>query len=206
MHIMSADTKTRQRDPDNVKPHKDPLFERLPPEYYSYALQWFAYPRWTIEETANLLTGCVPHREMFLRGDNHRALDDDVLQNENRVRAALGNALRLVENKKYFARTFIDAANIVDWAIGEGIDVPEALIQAQKEFRQHREMHGYTTPCMQALDWVVERYWKDADLRDPASPGEIINALLQQFPDLSPRECEMIEHIARYPASRNADL
>ena len=204
MHVMSADT--NQHGPHSIKPHKDPLFGRLPPAYYSYALQWFAYSRWSIEETANLLTGCVPHREMFLRGEMHRLLDDEVLKNENLVRAALGKGLQVVESKKYFARTFIDAGNIVDWAISAGIDVPDDLVRAQREFHEHREIHGYTTPCMQALDWVVSRYWNDADLRDPPTPGEIINALLQQFPDLSPHECEMIEYIARHPASRRTDL
>ena len=44
-----------------------------------YALEWCLYPHWTSEETANVLTGCVPHRAMCLKGKDHKALDEEVL-------------------------------------------------------------------------------------------------------------------------------
>ena len=199
---MASNTRTNPVRPNDPRPHRNPLFRRLPDQYYTYAVQWCFYPRWTIEETANLLTGCVPHREMFLRGDEHKQLDEEVLSNENRVRAALGKELKVVETKKYFERTCIDSANVIEWARSQGLEVPELLLRAQRETRSQRELHGYLTPCMAAVNWVVEAYWETADLRDPPSKGEIVSALLQEFPDLSPQECEMIEHIARHPVAQ----
>lgn len=199
---MSADTRTRERDSANNNPSRNPLFTRLPSQYYGYALQWCAYPRWTIEEAANLLTGCVPHREMFLKGEEHRALDEQVLANENRIRAALGKTLRVVESKKYFAKTYIDASNILDWARSESIVIPNELLKAHRETHLHREMHGYKTPCMIAIDWTVENFWQNADLRDPPKPGEIVHALLQAFPELTPEECELVERVSRHPAAK----
>lgn len=197
-----ATTKTHQLPRAIISPHRNPLFEKLPDQYYGYALQWCAYPRWTLEEAANLLTGCVPHRPMFLRGDTHRALDADVLANENKIRAALGKDLTIVESKKYFDKTYIDSSNVIAWAISAAITVPGALLQAQRESLVHRKKHGYLTPCMAAANWVVRNFWEQADLREPPTAGEIINALLQQFPDLSPDECQMVEYITRHPAAR----
>ena len=139
---------------------------------------------------------------MFLRGESHRQLDEEVLANENLVRGALGKELRVVETKKYFEHTYLDSSNVLEWARGRHIKVPDDLIRAQRENRAHREMHGYRTPCMAALEWVVARFWEQADLRDPPTPGEVIHALLQAFPEITPSECEMIEHIARHPAAR----
>ncbi|HKI73974.1 MAG TPA: hypothetical protein VJ998_05000 [Pseudomonadales bacterium] len=200
---MSTDTKTRARESANNNPSRNPLFDQLPDQYYGYALQWCAYPRWTIEETANLLTGCVPHREMFLKGEQHRRLDEEVLANENRIRAALGKQLKIVESKKYFAKTYIDASNIIEWARSEAITIPNELMRAHRETHQHWEMHGYRTPCMEAIDWAVKTFWENADLRDPPNPGEIVHALLQTFPELSPEECELVERVTRHPAARD---
>lgn len=199
---MSQDTRTRPVKGREPTPAKDPLFGKLPEQYYGYALQWSAYPRWTIEEAANLLTGCVPHREMFLKGESHRQLDAEVLENENRIRAALGNGLTQVEAKRYFAKTYIDSSNVIQWAQSQDIDVPNALIKAHEQARQHRETHGYSTPALEAVDWVVERFWQGADLRSPPKRGEIVQALLQAFPNLDVEECEMVEHITRHPAAR----
>lgn len=195
------DTKTKSIQGDDRAPHRNPLFQKLPDQYYSYALQWCNYPRWTIEETANLLTGCVPHRQMFLRGEDHKRLDAEVLENENKIRAALGKELRIVESKKYFEKTYIDASNIIDWARSQSITVPGPLLHAFKETHALLASRGYHTPCMLAIEWVVGKFWEDADLRDPPSRGEIIKALLQQFPELSPTECEMVERVTRHPAA-----
>lgn len=199
---MNDDTDTNRLPQDDIRPDKNPLFEKLPEQYYGYALQWCVYPRWTLEEAANLLTGCVPHREMFLRGEAHRKLDEEVLANENRIRAALGKALRVVESKKYFSKTYIDSSSILAWAKAESIPVPPPLARAFRETARHRERHGYRTPCMSAVEWVVERFWEPADLRDPPTPGEIVQALLQEFPDLDAEDCEAVEHVARHPAAR----
>lgn len=200
--IAMATTRTHQLPRGAISPHRNPLFDKLPDQYYGYALQWCAYPRWTIEEAANLLTGCVPHRQMFLRGENHKILDAEVLATENKIRVALGRDLTVVESKKYFDKTYIDASNVIDWAVSTAITVPEALLKAQRESRSHRQQHGYLTPCMAAANWVVDTFWKPADLREPPTEGEIINALLQQFPNLAPDECQMVEYITRHPAAR----
>lgn len=199
---MNDDTETNRLPRDHVAPDKNPLFGKLPEAYYGYALQWCMYPRWTVEEAANLLTGCVPHREMLLRGDAHRKLDEEVLAIENRIRAALGKTLHVVESKKYFSRTYIDSRDILAWAKSESIPVPRPLIRAFRETAKDREVHGYRTPCMDAVEWVVEHFWERADLRDPPTPGEIVQALLQEFPELDAEDCQSVEHVARHPAAR----
>lgn len=199
---MKSDTRTIQRSNPRIKAAENPLFDKLPEQYYGYALQWCVYPRWTIEEAANLLTGCVPHREMFLAGEKHRALDTEVLETENRIRKALGKDLAPVESKKYFAKTYIDSGDLIEWARSGSITLPNDLLKAWRDTRSHRETHGYLTPCMEAIDWVVTNYWETADLREPPSAGEIMHALLQNFPNLSPEECQMVERVARHPAAR----
>ena len=203
---MNADGNTRERVAQQASPDKSPLFGKLPEQYYGYAVQWFAYPRWTIEETANLLTGCVPHREMFLPGEEHHALDAEVVENENKIRAALGDGLKAVESKRYFARTYIDSGNILEWATSAAIAVPNDLIKAHSATRIQNEIQGYVTPCMEAIEWVVENFWKGADLRDPPTRGEIVQALLQQFRELTAEECEMVEHITRHPAASTSGI
>lgn len=199
---MSADTKSLGRGPRNATPASNPIFRQLPDQYYNYALQWSVYPRWTVEEAANLLTGCVPHRQMLLRGEAHQKLDAAVLENENRIRAALGKSLKRLENKKYFSKTYVDSQELIEWALSQPIAVPTDLIKAHREAHHQREIHGYRTPALEAVDWVVNNFWEQADMRAPPNPGEIIQALLQAFPNLDARECEMIEHITRHPAAR----
>ena len=198
---MSSDTQTRQRQERDIAPRKDPLFRKLPPQYYGYALQWSFYPRWTIEEAANLLTGCVPHREMLLKGEAHRQLDAEVLEIENLIRAALGNELTEVENKRYFSKVYIDSSQILAWAESAGIRIPDDLIKAWHETRHQQAVYGYTTPGLTAAQWVVAQFWENADLRDPPKRGEIVHALLQKFPELTPEECEAVETITRHPAA-----
>ena len=178
------------------------IFGKLADQYYQYALEWCQYPKWTIEETANLLTGCVPHRKMFLRGRAHRALDAEVLQTENKIRGALGDDLQVVKSRKYFGKTYIDSSNIISWAPKVGIVVPSDLVNAHREIRLQWESNGYTTPCMQALEWIIKNYWEHADLREPPTSGEIIQALPEQFPSLSGVECDMVERVTRHPITR----
>jgi len=199
---MDTDTVTHnQQRHGNLSPERNPLFRRLPPQYYSYALQWCAWPRWTVEETANLLVGCVPMRDLFLRGNEHRAIDDDVVAMENRIRAALDKGLTRISTRKYFDETWIASTEVLEWAHREGIEPPEPLLEAWHEVRHDRAVHGYRTRAMAAVDWVVERYWDGADLRDAPTRGEIVAALLQAFPELTVEECEMVEHITRHPAA-----
>ncbi|HAK50854.1 MAG TPA: hypothetical protein DCM54_02975 [Gammaproteobacteria bacterium] len=186
---------------DNDKTRKVPpgIYHKFPKQYYQYALKWCSYANWTIEETANLLTGCVPHRNMFLKGEGHKELDTEILHTENKVRGALGKELRVVKSHKYFGKTYIDSGNILEWAPHAGIVVPADLLKAHKEIPLQWEANGYATPCILAFEWVVKNYWEDANLREPPTAGEIIQALLQQFPVLTGAECDMVERITRHP-------
>jgi hypothetical protein len=192
-------------DQDQTEETSPELFDKLPLQYYQYALEWCSYPRWSLEETANLLTGCVPHRPMFLKGDAHRRLDDEVLHTENQVRAAIGGVLKLVKSRKYFGKTYLDSRNIVDWALQAGIEVPDELTTAEKEIRFKWNSLQYTTPCMEAAEWAIAKFWERADLREPPSSGTIIQALLQQFPELSGEDCTMVETMTRHPLVRQRE-
>lgn len=199
---MNTRVRTRTRKNRESRPEDNPLFRKLPTQYYGYALQWCNYGRWTVEEASNLLAGCVPHRPMLLRGEEHARLDQEVLDIENRIRAALGGELKAVDNRKYFDKTWIERPDLLNWAKRNLPDFPPDLARAQKEIKRQYDESGYTTPCLEAIEWVVDNYWSAADLRDPPTPGEVIHALLQQFPDLSGAECEMIEKVTRHPLAQ----
>ena len=192
--------KTQERETRAIK--RSGLFYQYPDEYYQYALEWCSYPHWTVEETANLLTGCVPHREMFLKGKQHRQLDEDVLEMENRVRAALHKDLEVVKSQKYFGKIYILSEQVFGWAHSEGIVIPKDLSKAEELIRHRYKGDHYTTPCLEAARWVVENFWEHANLREPPTSGAIIQALLQQFPELSGAECDLVEKITRHPLTR----
>ena len=178
------------------------LFFKFPEEYYQYAVQWCSYPHWTIEEAANLLTGCVPHREMLLRGKAMAALDAEVLVTENLLRAALHSELEVVKSQKHFGKTYLLSEQVLNWAESNVVDMPEDLLKAAALVSEQHACEAYTTPCLQAIAWVIENYWEHANLREPPSAGSIIQALLQQFPQLSGAECDMVERVTRHPLAR----
>ena len=181
---------------------KNALFLKLPEEYYQYALQWCAYPHWTLDEAANLLTGCVPHREMFLRGPEHVELDEQVLATENLLRAALNDELQVVKSRKHFGKTYLISEQVFAWAKNHHFPLPDDLVKAEQLVRHRYVSDGYTTPCLEAARWVVDNFWKRANLREPPRSGVIIQALLQEFPELSGAECDMVEKITRHPLAR----
>lgn len=195
-----AQDKTRERATRNLGRHA--LFLRLPDEYYQYALQWCTYPHWTLEEAANLLTGCVPHREMFLRGEAHVKLDEEVLANENRLRAALHDELEVVKSQDHFGKKYLLSEQVFAWARQHQFELPDDLVKAEQVVRHRFSSEAYTTPCLEAASWVVENFWQKANLREPPRAGVIIQALLQQFPELSGAECDMIEKMTRHPLTR----
>ncbi|MBT4161605.1 MAG: hypothetical protein HOC70_00265 [Gammaproteobacteria bacterium] len=181
------------------------LFLKYPAEYYQYALEWCSYPNWTIEEAANLLTGCVPHRQMFLRGSEHALLDNEVLENENLIRAALHSELEVIKSVKYFDKTYLINNQIFEWAQARKIPLPLELLRAQQVARRGLKSEHYTTPCLDAARWVIENFWERANLREPPSSGAIIQAMLQQFPELSGEECDWVEKVTRHPLARPRD-
>ncbi|MBD3649037.1 MAG: hypothetical protein HUJ31_16650 [Pseudomonadales bacterium] len=201
---MDTRIRTRARKERAARPEDNPIFRKLPSQYYGYALQWCNYGRWTVEEASNLLAGCVPHRPMLLRGEEHAQLDQEVLDIENRIRGALGKELTVAESKTYFDKTWIGRSELLYWAKKNISDFPADLARAQKELERQYEETGYTTPCIEAIKWVVDNYWSVADLREPPTPGEIIHALLQQFPELTGAECEMIERVTRHPLAQTS--
>lgn len=196
------DTKQKTRKGKSRKLDSRLLFHRYPREYYHYALEWCSYPHWTIEEAANLLTGCVPHREMFLRGKEHAELDDLILETENKIRAALNRELTVVKSRKYFGKTYLISAEVFDWAKRSAIIIPKDLLRAEQETRHRYQSDTYTTPCLEAANWVVENFWVNANLREPPTSGAIIQALLQEFPELTGAECDLVERITRHPLTR----
>lgn len=195
--------RTQQRT-RNIKKHA--LFLKKPEEYYEYALQWCAYEHWTVEEAANLFTGCVPHRPMFLRGEEHVALDAEVLENENLIRAVLYKDIEVVKSRKYFEKTYILSEQVMDWAKEQPeFDLPDELVKADLVVRHRYQSEKYTTPCLEAAKWVVENFWERANLREPPTSGAIIQALLHKYPELTGAECDMVEMVTRHPLAKPID-
>lgn len=200
---MTADNHrddTRERATRNLDEHA--LFLKLPDTYYQYAIEWLSYPHWTLEETANLLTGCVPHRQMFLRGEDHKQLDMEVLETENRIRAALKTDLEVVKSQKYFGKTYLLSQHALDWAKQQKLELPADLLKAEETVNHRYTGERYTTPCLEAISWTIENFWEHANLRDPPSAGAIIQAMLQEFPELSGQECDWVEKVTRHPLTR----
>jgi hypothetical protein len=170
-------------------------------EYYNTALQWFLYPTWTIDEAANLLTGCLPKREMFQPGEHNAKIDQNVLETENHIRRALGGSLEAASSKKYFAPIEIQHEKLIQWATRQDLILRESLLTAFEHAQ--RERVKYTTPCLEAIEWTREHFWRNADFRDPPTKGVVIQALLQAFADLDHEECIMVEYMCRHPLTRN---
>ncbi len=196
MQDSTQERKTRKVSPSGI-------FYQYPDAYYQYALEWCSYPHWTVEESANLLTGCVPHRQMFLKGKHHASLDEAVLATENLIRAALHRELTVVKSQKYFGKTYLLSEEIFAWAIGAGILIPKDLARAEQVIRHRYQSDHYSTPCMEAAKWVIDNFWENANLREPPTAGAIISALLQQFPELSGAECDLVEKVTRHPLTRS---
>lgn len=176
--------------------------ENLPAGYSRAARRFCVYSRWTVEEAANLLCGCLPDRELFLPGPANRTTDDRVVEMENRIRTALDHLITRLASRRYFDKTWVPTADVFEWAEREGIEIPAPLAASRELASAEFERTGYSTPCMAAVSWAVDNFWQDADLRDPPTPGEVITAMLQAFPELTAAECEMVEYVARHPAAR----
>ena len=116
--------------------------------------------------------------------------------------AALNHELDVVKSQKYFGKTYLLSEQLFEWAKREGILIPKDLLKAENVVRHRYQGDHYTTPCLQAADWVVQNFWEKANLREPPTSGAIIQALLQQFPELSGAECDLVEKITRHPLTR----
>ena len=143
------------------------MFLKFPDEYYQYALEWCSYPHWTVEESANLLTGCVPHREMLMRGKEQIALDEEVLATENLIRTVVHTELKMVKSRKYFGKTYLISEEVFDWAKRVGLSVPKDLQKAEQVIHHRYQSDRYTTPCLEASTWAVDNFWQHANLREP---------------------------------------
>jgi len=201
--IKSTKANGREVKGLGLKVSSNPLFLKHPPQFYGYALQWVMYPKWTIEEAANLLCACVPHRKMLQPGSKNEQLDTEILGIENKIRRALGKDLEIIKSKKYFSTLYVDHQNLISWAKKTHIVIPNELMKAKIASEQHTQIYGYTTPCLEAMNWIIENYWQHADLREPPSAEDIVQALLGEFPNLSGEECDKIEYISRHPYARN---
>jgi len=190
-----------------LKPETVATFGHLPHEYFGYAVQWAEYETWSVEETANLLAGCVPHRPLFLKGTDHADLDDTVITWENRVRLALKEgSLVAFKHKRYFARTFIKSQNLLDWVDAAGFHVPEELRRAFQLRRRRASDFTYTTPCLEAVNWTIHHFWEGKKPDQVPPPRKIIKTMRREFPELDDSELEMVEHICRHPTTLKTRL
>jgi len=171
--------------------------------YHNTALQWFLYPAWTIDKAANLLTGCLPKRQMFQPGADNVRLDQMVLTTENHIRRALGKSLAALTSKKYFAPIEVQHKQLIQWANQQDLVLPEPQLAAYEVHRTQEQQGQYTTPCLEAIAWTRKHYWHSADFRDAPTKGEIVHALLQAFSELNHEECMMVEYMCRHPLTRD---
>ena len=69
------------------------LFKKVPESHHSFAPQWCACPKRTLEESANCFPMCAESPYVLspyvLKDDYHQLLDDEVLNNENMIRQPL---------------------------------------------------------------------------------------------------------------------
>ena len=177
---------------------------RATQEYFGKALIWWSYETWTVEETANLLCGCIPDRRMFGLGERNQEVDRQVVAMENLIRADLGEALQPVTAKRYFGRTFIRSRDVLSWAGRNHVEVPDELLKAFATRHQQTLVQGgaYTTPYLEAIAWIVKTFWQGVDLRDPPEAKAVVAAVRKQFQGLSEPEAQMLDRVTRHPAAR----
>lgn len=171
-------------------------------EYYRFALQWFLYEEWSIDEAANLFAGCLPTREMLQLGEQNEHLDEKVLESENQIRRAMQKALKPIDDKKYFAPLAFSRSELMKWALEQRLALPPLLLAAFEAHKTAQERPDYSTPCVDAVNWACKQFWQNADYRSPPSQGEVIQALLKQFRMLDHEECVMVEYVCRHPLMR----
>ena len=173
---------------------------QVPPRYFGYAMQWTAYERWTVIEAANLLAGCLPHRELFQAGTHNQKLDDRVVAIENRINKDLGGGVRVIKAQRYFGKTYIDSRSILDWTTDAALPMP-AELKLAFEKRSPGFHSSYTNPSLKAMNWAVMRFWEQAAEIPAPSAAVIVNATLKRFPNLTLNQARMIEKLIRDPAS-----
>jgi hypothetical protein len=172
--------------------------------FYQSALKWCLYEDWSIEEAANLFSGCLPKREMLQPGEANAELDSKVLESENNIRRALYKPLKPVNNKRYFTPLTFSRKQLMEWAFAQKLSLPPLLVNAHRA-QANSQRSGYMTPCLEAIQWTCTQFWKEVDFRHPPSQGEIVQALLQRFSDLDYEACIMVEYVCRHPDTRTPD-
>lgn len=180
------------------------LLDRVTQEYYGKALIWCSYDKWTVEETANLLCGCIPDRKMFGHGERNRRLDADVVSLSNRLISDIAaGKLEAVAAKRYFGKTFVRSTDVVPWARQSAIEVPDELLHAfASRDRRKDSAERYTTPYLDAVFWIIREFWQGADLGEAPTTEEVVRAVRAQFRDLSEPEARMLDKVTRHPDSR----
>lgn len=96
----------------------------------------------------------------------------------------------------------IKSDGIVEWALGKNIDVPEDLIRASGAAHKRLKVWLYTTPCLEAIHWVVDNYWEAVNPEDVPRQDEMLDLISDQFPKLSNHECLMVDRVTRDPSQK----
>ena len=158
------------------------VLDRVTQEYYGKALIWCSYDKWTVEESANQLCGCIPDRKMFGHGERNRRLDEAVVSVENKMLADITNGkLQAVQAKRYFGKTFVQSADVIPWALAADISIPDELLQARAARDRRKDPYGrYTTPYIEALFWIIREFWQGTDVREAPPTETVIEAVRSQ--------------------------
>ena len=180
-----------------------PDYQTLGPNYEALAIEWCQRDIWTVDECANLFAGTSPTRPISMPGAAHDELNRKVMQLRNTIASCVGVSLILVSKKRLNkgANQF-EKGDIIAWAESKTIDVPEALVRAANASANKLKIWQYSTPLLEALQWVVEHYWEgNADYSTVPRQQQMVETLMKRF-DLSKNEAVAIDRITRHPTEK----
>ena len=182
---------------------QNPDYKKLGPNYKALAVEWCQRDVWTVDECANLFAGTSPHRPSRIAGSEHDELNHEVMKLRNLIANCVGISLPLVGKKRSNKGAMqFEKGDIITWAESKAIDVPEALVRADNAALNKQKIWRYSTPQLDALQWVVEYYWEgNGDYSTVPRQEEMIEILMEKF-SMSKNEALAIDRITRHPSEK----
>ena len=166
----------KQGQRDAANPH----YQRLSASYGRRCEEWAKRDYWTMDEAANLLAGTDPGRPQRIDGQNEL----------NQLTATIRNFLKRANISKEGGLTKrVLAKEVMKWAVGKDIEVPEPLLLATGlKAKKGEKVHGNTIKNAEKREKVLGaamvaliRYPSQCKDRGDKFTGKQIATILEQY-------------------------
>ena len=121
--------------------------------------------------------------------------------------ACQGESLEILNPKDPPKKWRMRGLDVLNWAKEKGLEIPTEIKHFLKPvdlLPRCASYNGYSTPQMEALFAVVDKFWISYDRDNPATAPKqavVVQWLLENF-DLSKTQARAIDQIARAPERR----